>query len=328
MIHPARSDAVPGVLYVHFHGPVDDTTYTHLLEVLGSVTPTVQALPPDAALADVTGALRYFHLPSDQLAARTRLRTLALLGTDCTIGVAVNPLLAKMVAQDGPPGAVRALAADEGAISAFLEDKPAGALPGIGPKTARTLSEYGLSTLGRIAAASPATLQRILGAQTGRRIHDTARGRDPSRVVPAGPPRTLGAEHRFGLDECDPQRQRTVLLTLVDELGHRLRSEDQVGRTLTLTFRFADRSTTTRTRTLTEATGHTRTMLAAAYRMHTSLGLERARVRGITVTIAGLHAAGFATRQLSFDPVDEGAQRIEAAADAVRSRFGRHAVVR
>jgi DNA polymerase-4 len=145
-------------------------------------------------------------------------------------------------------------------------------------------------------------------------------------VVPAGPPRTLGAEHR-GLDECDPQRQRTVLLTLVDELGHRLRSEDQVARTLTLTFRFADRSTTTRTRTLTEATGHTRTLLATAYRVHASLGLERARVRSITVTVTGLHAAELATRQLSFDPAEEGGRHIEAAADAVRNRFGRHAVV-
>lgn len=317
---------VAGVLYVHFHGRPDEETYARLLAVLTDLTPTVQPLPPDAAYADVTGSLRYFRLTAPELASRTRVRTLVLMGIDCTIGVARNPLLATMAAHDGPPGAVRALAADDGAVAGFLHDQPAGRLPGIGTGTARQLAAYGLTTLGQIAAAPPATLQRILGAQTGRRIHEAARGHDPARVAPAAPPRTLRAEHGFPLDELDRERQRSALLTLVDELGHRLRADEHVTRRITLTVRFADRTVATRTRTLPEPTAHTRTLLAAVYRMHDALGLQRARVRALEVQAGELHAAELACRQLTFDPGDEAARRIEAAADHARERFGPHTV--
>ncbi len=48
-------------------------------------------------------------------------------------------------------------------IAAFLRTKPASALPGIGPQTAKSLARYGITTIGDIADTPPATLQRILG---------------------------------------------------------------------------------------------------------------------------------------------------------------------
>ncbi|MFD5557660.1 helix-hairpin-helix domain-containing protein [Streptomyces sp. NPDC127068] len=61
-------------------------------------------------------------------------------------------------------------------IAAFLRPRPTAALPGIGPKTARTLAHYGLRTVGDLADTPPAILQRILGATVGRRITDLAHG--------------------------------------------------------------------------------------------------------------------------------------------------------
>ncbi|MGY0487468.1 DNA polymerase Y family protein [Streptomyces sp. WG-D5] len=310
------------VLYVHFHDLVDEQLYLRLLGLLAEFTPLVQALPPDAALADVTGSLRYFGTDAPALAERIRARTGGLYGLRSTIGVAANPMLARMVAVDGPPSAVRELPDDLDAVAAFLAHKPAAALHGVGPATARTLSSYGLDSVGKIAAAPLGTLQRILGAAAGRKLHDAARGLDPTPVVPEAPARSIRVEHDFPHDELDRDRQRAALLSLTDRLGLRLRAEEQAARVLTLSVRYADRSTTTRTRTLREASAHTPALTALAYELHDRLGLQRARVRGFAVRAERLVPAEQAVRQLLFDPADERARRIEAAVDRARTKFG------
>jgi DNA polymerase-4 len=321
------------VLYVHFEAAGSQAggasaeedadgrpEFAELLGLLADFTPVVQALPPDAALADVRGALRYFDRDAPALARLVRLRALALYGTDCTVGVAVNPLLARMAAQAGPPGTVRVVRPEE--TAGFLARQPVVALHGVGPSTARTLCAYGLDTVGRVAEAGPATLQRILGAKTGRRIHERARGIDPASVVPSAPARSVSSEFRFGRDELDADRRRRALLTLADELGFRMRTDGQAARALTLTVRYADRSTTTRTRTLPEPSAHTPALTAAAYALHDALGLQRARVRAVSLRAEELMPAELASRQLSLDPREEKARRAEAAADRARQRFG------
>ncbi|MFJ7333678.1 DNA polymerase thumb domain-containing protein [Streptomyces sp. NPDC101110] len=323
---PESRERRVNILYIHFHDLSDEQLYGRLLALLAEYTPLVQALPPDAALADVSGSLRYFGTDATALAERIRARTGGLYGLRSTVGVAANPLLARMVAAGGPPSAVRTLPDDVGAVAAFLEEKPSAALQGVGPATARTLSSYGLDSVGRIAAAPLGTLQRILGATAGRRLHDAARGLDPTPVVPSAPPRSMSVEHRFAQDELDRDRQRAALLALTDRLGLRLRGESQVACALTLTVRYADRSTTTRTRTLHEPTAHTRSLTALAYDLHDRLALQRARVRTVSLRAESLIAAERASRQLLFEPADEKARRVEAAADRARDRFGAEAV--
>nr|WSZ95280.1 hypothetical protein OH820_06040 [Streptomyces sp. NBC_00857] len=309
------------ILYLHF-GPQPEETYRQLIGILAEFTPVVQALPPDAALADVSGSVRYFERDAAGLAALIRMRAAAVLDVDTTIGIAPNPLLAQLVAHRGPPGTVRAVPDDPGTIAAFLTGLPVAALPGVGPATARALASYGLSAADQIAATPLLTLQRILGTAAGRQLHQRAAGIDPTRVTPGAPPHTFHAEHRFSRDELDPDRQRGALTHLAERLGARLRGERQVCRSLVLTVQYADHSTTTRSRTLPEPTAHSPQLRAAAHALHLTLGLQRARVRRVTLRAEGLRDAGAASRQLTFGPDDDKARRIEAAADRARARFG------
>ncbi|MEU9503414.1 hypothetical protein [Streptomyces sp. NPDC048196] len=327
---PPGAARPPGMLHVRFRNahdtPVTAGQFEQLLGLLAQFTPMVEALPPDAALADVRGALRYFDRDAAGIAELIRLRALAWHGVRCTIGIAANPLLARMAAQAAAPGEIRTVPDDAEAVTAFLDRRPASALHGVGPATARALSAYGLDSVGRIAAAPPGTLQRILGARTGRVVQDRARGIDPTPVVPNAVARSMGAEHRFVHDELDPDRRRRALLSLADDLGARLRTTGQVARALTLIVRYADRSTTTRTRRLAEPTAHGPALTEAAYALHAALGLQRARVRSVALRAEDLCRAELAAHQLSFDPSDDKAHRIEAAVDRARARFGAGAV--
>ncbi len=67
-------------------------------------------------------------------------------------------------------------------------------LHGIGPRQAGALHEYGIHTVSRLAAISPATTQRLLGGRASRTAADRARGIDTRPIVPRAlpPPRPSG----------------------------------------------------------------------------------------------------------------------------------------
>ncbi|MFD3548316.1 hypothetical protein ACFWUW_22405 [Streptomyces sp. NPDC058655] len=311
-------------------GPLGAEAYAGVLALLGGVTPVVQALPPDSALADVRGALRYFGCDAVRLAAVVRVRSLALYGVDAAAGVAGNPMLARTAARDARPGETLVVPDEPAAVREFLARRPVTDLDGVGPKAARTLCSYGLDSVGRVAAAPPAALRRILGARLGREVHERARGIDPVAVLPGAAVRAVAAERPFDRDELDPVRHRRALLSLTEELGARLRTQGpgQVCRTLSLTVRCADRTTLTRTRTLAEPTAHSAVLTATAYALYEGLGLQRARVRALSLRAEDLTPSERAAQQLSLDPEDEKARRLEAVTDRVRARFGPHAIAR
>ncbi|MFG2272994.1 hypothetical protein ACGFNY_24920 [Streptomyces chartreusis] len=314
------------ILCVRFQlPPTHEAALPGLLGLLEDFTPVVQALPPDAALADLRGAERYFGRDAVELASVIRVRALAHHGVDCSIGAGPGPTLARVALGEARPGVTCAVPED--AVTEFLADKPVAALPGVGAATARTLCEYGLDTLGLVAAAPLSTLQRLIGAKAGRELREKASGIDRGRVVPDGVSRSLATERPFTRDELDPDRHRRALLSAAEELGARLRALDKVCRTLTLTVRYADRSSTTRSRALKEPTAHSAALTRAAYGMYEALGLQRARVRALALRAEGLDPAEQASYQLTFDPLDEKARRIEEVADRARAKFGPHAVM-
>ncbi|WP_306472626.1 Y-family DNA polymerase [Streptomyces sp. b62] len=92
------------ILYLHFGDPQPEPVYRRLLDMVGEFTPVAQALPPDAALADVSGSTRYFDRDAAGLAGLIRMRAAALHGLDVTVGIGPNPLLARLAAHRGEPG--------------------------------------------------------------------------------------------------------------------------------------------------------------------------------------------------------------------------------
>ncbi len=316
------------ILCVRFQLPeMYEAALPGLLGLLEEFTPVVEALPPDGALADLRGAERYFGRDTAELATLIRVRALAHHGIDCAIGGGPGPMLARMALREAAPGAVRVVPEEPDAVREFLADRPVRELPGVGGTTARTLCEYGLDTIGKVAAAPLSTVQRLVGARAGRELHEKANGVDRGQVVPNAVTRSLATERTFQRDELDPDRHRRALLSATQELGTRLRAIERVCRTLTLTVRYADRSSTTRSRTLAEPTAHSAALTAEAYRMYEALGLQRARVRAIALRAEGLSSAEHAAHQLTFDPVDEKVRRLEEVADRARAKFGPRAVI-
>jgi DNA polymerase-4 len=77
-----------------------------------------------------------------------------------------------------------------------------------------------------------------------------------------------------------------------------------------------------RTRTLIEPTAHTPDLGATGRELLTLLGLQRARVRAISLRAEWLIPAEQAVHQITLDTRDDKARDLEAALDLARARYG------
>lgn len=312
------------IAHLHLHASLTGEQYGDVIELMFGVTPHVQAVPPNAVQLDLTSALRYFDLSPYDIVQLAKLRLKALYGIDSSAGLAGNRMLAAMAADASAPGDTTWV--PTGQVVDWLYPRPVTALPGIGRAMAETLSRYGLHTIGQVVDLPAGTLHRLLGVGPARLLAERARGHDPRPVVPSEPAAHLVADLVLERDCLDPVQHHRAVLGLADQIGQRLRGEGQIASRLTLTVRYADRSSTTRTRVLPEPTNHSPTLVVAALGLLTSLGLQRARVRAFVIRADDLLSAGNVYRQLSLDPGDARARAAEAAADRARRRFGVEAV--
>jgi DNA polymerase-4 len=312
------------IAHLHLHTALTGTQYDDVIELVSGITPHVQAVPPNALQVDLTSALRYFDLSPYDAVQTVKMRLKALYGIDSSAGLAGNRMLAAMAADASAPGDTTWV--PTGQASDWLRPRPVTALPGIGRATADTLHRYGLHTIGQLTDLPSVTLQRLLGAGQARLLAERARGHDPRPIVPAEPAAHLVADLVLSRDCLDPAQHHRAVLGLADRIGQRLRGERQFASRLTLTVRYADRTSTTRTRTLPESTDHSPAVAATALGLLTSLGLQRARVRAFVLRADDLRPAASVYRQLSMDPTDARARAVEVAADRARRRFGQEAV--
>ncbi|WP_406446591.1 ImpB/MucB/SamB family protein [Streptomyces sp. NBC_01613] len=312
------------IAHLHLHAGLTEDQLGSVIELMSGITPHVQAVPPGAVQLDLTSALRYFDLSAYDVVQLTKLRLKALYDIDSSAGLAGNRMLAAMAADVSAPGETTWVPANH--VADWLYPRPVTALPGVGRTMAETLHRYGLHTIGQITDLPSVALQRLLGVGQARLLVERARGHDPRPVVPAEPAAHLIADRVLERDCLDPAQHHRAVLGLADQIGQRLRGESQIASRLTLTVRYADRSSTTRTRALPEPTNHSPALAAAVLSLLAGLGLQRARVRAFAIRADNLLPTGRAYRQLSLDPGDARARAAEAAADRARRRFGPEAV--
>jgi len=95
------------------------------------------------------------------------------------MGIAGNKFLASLAAQQSPPGDCKILNGDAGA---FLKDLACDVLP-VSLKSRNKLRDFGLATLGQIAALQPGPFQSQFGPE-GKRIWELSRGIDSTPLYP------------------------------------------------------------------------------------------------------------------------------------------------
>jgi DNA polymerase-4 len=318
---PLRTAAAlcPGAIFVPVDGHKYGEVSREVMAILRRFTPRVEQISIDEAFLDVAGSEALFG-SAESIAGQIKSAVRNELELTVSVGVASSRLVAKIASELRKPDGLVVVPAGEEA--AFLAPLPIERLWGVGRQTRRVLADYGIGTIGDLAALPDDVLLRRFGPH-GPELIRRAQGVDDSPVGDGMDPKSVSHEHTFAADTNDWQEIERTLLALADGVAGRLRASGLKARTVTVKVRDSEFLTRTRQRGLSQPTDQTEPI----WRLATSLA--RSEVRGIRVRLLGVAASHLSEReQLALFDEEPRRRRAIAAADAVRERFGQRAITR
>jgi DNA polymerase-4 len=293
-----------------------------IMAILQDFSPLVEPLSLDEAFLDVTGMELLYSSPVE-IARQIKLRVREELNLTISAGVAPNKFLAKMASDLQKPDGL--VVVEYGREREFLQDLPVGKLWGVGEVTAKALQSRGIMKIGQLAFLQEATLASFFGQNAGN-IRNLALGKDDRPVQPDREAKSIGAEETFEQDLKNTDDMHTVLMSLAERTGYRLRREGLTGRTVTLKLRYGTFRTLTKRRTLPEPTQVDEIIYRTAVELLALQTDIHTGVRLLGITLSQLEPAGPVSGSL-FENKEEKGRQLSAAMDRMRSKFGPEALV-
>ncbi|NIN01532.1 MAG: DNA polymerase IV [candidate division Zixibacteria bacterium] len=297
---------------------------SQVIRILQQFSPTVEPYSIDEAFLDITGCTRLFGPPL-QLAKKLKERIKRELGLVCSVGIAPNKLLAKLASSLKKADGLTLI--PKNSIKEILNPLHVSKLCGIGERTARLLSQLGIHTLGELASYPEEVLKRKLG-KGGEWLHQAASGIDSTPVISRNvEEKSLGHQRTLPEDIIDPERIRSVLLSLSTLVARRLRARQLMAQTITLKVRYSDFLTFTRSQTVASPTDseHIISNVADKLALNIDRGPRRVRLLGASVShLIEDERSG----QICLPLVEYRDNRKEAYSimDRIRDRFGERAI--
>lgn len=296
------------------------------MELLQSFSPVVEQYSIDEAWVDMSGTMGLYGSPLEA-AEMMRARVWKELGFTVNIGISSNKLLAKMAGDFEKPNKIHTLFPEE------MEQKfwplPVGDLFSVGKATKKKLSFLGITTIGQLAQADVNLLRQKFGKQ-GESIWHLANGRDIAEV------KTVAAANKgYGNSITTPADVTTfagankVLLSLCETVGMRMRQDGVRGQCITVHVRTRDFSDSSHQRQMGVATNVTQELYDQACQVLAEHWDGKSPLRQIGVQATKL-SQGESPRQVSLfdEPAYERKEKIDAAVDILRKKFGEQSVIR
>ena len=229
----------PGLILVEGNNKKYTWTSARIIGIFLDFTPLVEVFSIDEAFLDITGSLGIFGNP-ERVAYLIKARIRHQFGITCSIGIAPNKLLAKLASEMRKPDGVTIIRPEE--VSRVMESIPVKDLCGVGSKTAKKLTLFGIRTCGELGRFPVEILRRKFGI-VGEYLHRMGRGIDGSPVIPAEEAEEVkSVGHSMTLEKDIDERKEILkfLLQLSEMVGRRARRYRVWGKTVTLSIRYAD----------------------------------------------------------------------------------------
>ncbi len=295
--------------------------YTDLVEPFGI----------DESWLDVTGSLHLFGGDAAALADTLRHRVREELGLTLSVGVSFNKVFAKLGSDYKKPDATTVISREN--WKEIVWPLPVGDLLFVGGAARKLLAQYGVKTIGDLAACPTDMLESLMG-KLGTQLHEYACGLDASPVRSRSdrePVKSVGNGTTFPQNLTTWEQVRGGIAVLADSVATRLRRYGLYAGGVQVTVRdpaFRDRSRQTQ---LSTPTHLIRDITAAAMELTGQLWKPPSPIRALTVTAIHLATPSDAYEQVDLFTAAEAPKRkkqeqLEAAMDHIRSKYGTDAI--
>ncbi len=309
--------------------PTDFKLYTYnsglLMDLLQQYSPVMQQFSIDEAFLDMTGTI---HLFGEPLAAANALRERVELelGFTVNIGISTNKLLAKMASDFKKPNLCHTLFPSE--VPSKLWPLPVGDLFGVGKSAQQKLRLMGIRTIGELAHTDLALLQSHLGVKYATHIHEEANGIDLSPVEVEEPEtKGIGNSTTLSSDVTDFDAACQVLLALSEAVGARLRKSGHKCSCVTVERKDNEFRSFSHQTMLPAPTSSTNIIYdTAVLLLKESWDSTPLRLLGVRVT--KLDEPAYEQLSLFHDESSARLEKLDAAIDSIRDRFGAGAIRR
>ena len=268
--------------------PADFDSYRRYSRLFKAAVAEIAPAIEDRGIDEIYIDLTEVEGETAPLARRIKDAVRAATGLSCSIGVAPNKLLAKICSDLEKPDGTTLIGMDD--VPTRIWPLAAKKINGIGPKAAEKLTALGIHTIGDLAAAQPATLQKHFGRSTAEWMARVARGVDERPVVTEGQVKSVSRETTFERDlgaKSDRAQLSEIFTGLCQRVAADLERKKLVARTIGIKLRFADFRIVTRDLSLAEPTADAATIRRAAGECLKRVPLER-RLRLLGVRASAL----------------------------------------
>ena len=297
--------------------------------IYGDYTDRIEPFGLDEAWLDVGGSAA-LRGGGERIAHEIRTRIREELGVTVSVGVSFNKVFAKLGSDMKKPDAVSVITRENFRETAW--PLPAKDLLYVGRATQRKLCANGIGTIGDIALSSPVFLRSLLG-KWGEVLWTFANGNDSSPVLHVGEEsaiKSIGNSTTTPRDLVCDEDIRAVFYVLCESVAARLRGHGLKGRTLQIHVRDCDLSSFERQGGFERPTFLACEMVPRAMELIGANYAWAKPIRSVGVRMTGLVPADTPAQVSVF--TDEAArakaERLEAAVDALRRRFGHYCIGR
>lgn len=299
--------------------------------IYGQYTDLVEPFGIDESWLDVTGSLHLFGGDARQLADDIRARLRQELRLTISVGVSFNKVFAKLGSDYKKPDATTVISREN--WRDMVWPLPVGDLLFVGRAARRTLSQFGVETIGQLAACKPELLEQLMG-KAGLQLYRYANGLDDAPVRPQHeqePVKSVGNSTTFPENLTRWEQVRGGLQMLCDSVAARLRQQGLYCGGVAVGVRDAQFRTVSRQMRLPGPTHLMRDIYGAALELTGRIWKAPNPVRLLSVTALYITDSTDSYQQLDLLAGDATArdrrqEQLESAMDAIRGKYGRDAI--
>ena len=317
----------PGLVLLPPHHKLYREYSVRVNELYGQYTDLVEPFGIDESWLDITGSMHLFGGDPVAIADELRRRVREELGLSISVGVSFNKIFAKLGSDYKKPDATTLISPEN--WQEIVWPLPVGAMLFVGRSAQRTLAQYGVETIGQLAACRPEMIEQLLG-KLGRQMHEYANGLDRSPVRPQAerePVKSVGNGTTFPHDLTRWEEVRAGLAALSDTVAMRLRRQGLYCSGVQVTIKDSSFRSISRQKRLESPTRLMKDIQRAAMELTRSAWRAPTPIRMLTVTALHITESAESFEQLDLLGAgravsDARQEKLESAVRAIRDKFG------